>query len=208
MQRLLLTSLGTDAWTRPAATWRTRRINTYVTVVQCIRVCAVESLSRDSRAGKERTIDRGRKGKGEKHRMSGARPKKGFGPEPPSRKKEPVRTPAPDETSGESPPALTNRPFLEGRAPVSCSGWCRLFSVCVRSCCVNCASPVSPGKPRRVVFYLDPALPMYIQLCFVDQVVCIPKTLSPTFGLMIADLPHSNLHNFPSYKASYIYVYM
>ena len=55
-------------------------------------------------------------------KMSGARPKRGMVPERPSQKKEPARASTADETprdSAESSPALTDRPFLEGRAPVS-----------------------------------------------------------------------------------------
>ena len=62
----------------------------------------------------------------EKEGMSGARPKRGLGPDRPSKKKQSYnRAPEPSDTvpvgAGEahSPPALTNRPFLEGRVPVS-----------------------------------------------------------------------------------------
>ena len=54
--------------------------------------------------------------------MSGVRPKRGMGPERPSQKKEPARASTADVTprdSTESSPALTDRPFLERRAPVS-----------------------------------------------------------------------------------------
>ncbi|CAI8017632.1 hypothetical protein GBAR_LOCUS10680 [Geodia barretti] len=52
--------------------------------------------------------------------MSGVRPKRGMGPERPSQKKEPARASTADVTprdSTESSPALTDRPFLERRAP-------------------------------------------------------------------------------------------
>jgi hypothetical protein len=59
-------------------------------------------------------------GRDKRGKMSGARPKRGMVPERPSQKKEPARASTADETprdSAESSPALTDRPFLEGRAP-------------------------------------------------------------------------------------------